>query len=297
MTAGLVYLSLRALLVRPILRLLKNMAAFTANPDNVDAVIAPSGRSDEIGMTEIQLSRMERILAQTLQKQKRLADLGLAVSKINHDLRNILASAQLFSDRLSVLDDPTVQRVVPKIMGALDRAVDYSQAVLSYGKAQESTPKKRLVRLHQLGEDLRDFLDIQESNMGVSNPVVYTNGVADDFEIYADSGQIFRILLNLCRNAVEVMQNVPDEALVRRLDLKAWNDGNESIIEISDTGPGVPAMTQKTLFMAFQGSRRKGGTGLGLAISAELVRAHGGTITLLDREPGAHFQIRLPRPS
>ena len=290
MTAGLVYVTLRALLVRPILRLLENMANFTSNPEDANAVIKPSGRKDEIGMTETQLSAMEMILARTLQKQRRLADLGLAVSKINHDLRNILASAQLFSDRLSVHDDPTVQRVAPKIMAALDRAVDYSGAVLSYGKAQEAPPQQRLLQLHQLGEELREFLDLSDDKK-----ISFINDIPSDLEIYADPGQLFRVMMNLCRNAVQVMQNETEESVIRRLKLSAHGDGAEQVIIVSDTGPGVPEMAKKTLFKAFQGSVRKGGTGLGLAIAAELVRAHGGTIQLLDRSPGAHFEIRLPQ--
>lgn len=290
MTAGLVYIALRSLLVRPILRLLTNMARFTSDPEDVNAVIKPSGRTDEIGMTEEQLSAMEMILAKTLQKQRRLADLGLAVSKINHDLRNILASAQLFSDRLSMLKDPTVQRVVPKIMGALDRAVDYSGAVMSYGKAQEAPPQKRLLMLNQVGEELRDFLDLRDGSK-----VTFINDVPAELEAYADPSQLFRVLMNLCRNAVQVMQNETEESVICRLELRATEEGNETVIEVSDTGPGVPERAKEALFKPFQGSVRSGGTGLGLAITAELVRAHGGTIRLLDRAPGAHFEVRLPR--
>lgn len=291
-TASLVYLSLRGLLVRPILRLLANMAHFTANPDNADAVVKPSGRRDEIGMIEQELARMEMILASTLHKQRRLADLGLAVSKINHDLRNILASAQLFSDRLSILQDPTVQRVVPKIMTALDRAVDYSRAVLSYGKAQEAPPQKRLINLWQLVEELRDFLDLD-----TEAKVTFSNQVPRDMEIWADPAQLFRILMNLSRNSLQVMQSESEASVICRLDIVATDGDKGTIIEVSDTGPGVPEMAKKSLFKAFQGSMRKGGTGLGLAISAELIRAHGGCIRLLDRTPGAHFEIFLPEAS
>nr|WP_321461754.1 HAMP domain-containing sensor histidine kinase [uncultured Cohaesibacter sp.] len=289
-TAGMVYLSLRALLVRPILGLLDNMARFTSNPEDTRSVIRPSQRRDEIGMIELQLGEMEAILAKTLHKQKRLADLGLAVSKINHDLRNIIASAQLFSDRLAMLDDPTVQRVVPKLMGTLDRAVDYSQAVMSYGKAQEAPPDKRLLKLFQLGEEMRDLLDLSESSR-----LTYSNHIPQDLEVYADPGQLFRVLMNLCRNSVDVMQASKEEAVICRLDLYAHIENDNTIIEISDTGPGVPEMARANLFRPFQGSLRQGGTGLGLAIAEEIVRAHGGSIRLLDRSPGAHFEIRLPR--
>ena len=290
MTAGLVYLSLRALLVRPILRLLDNMARFTTDPENRNAVIKPSQRRDEIGMIEMQLEDMEGILANTLHKQRRLADLGLAVSKINHDLRNIIASAQLFSDRLALLEDPTVQRVVPKLMGTLDRAVDYSRAVMDYGKAQEAPPDKRLLNLHQIGEEMRDLLDLSEGSR-----LTFSNHIPEDLEVYADPAQLYRVLMNLCRNSVDVMMSRNEEAVICRLDLFARVEEGRAIIEVSDTGPGVPPAARAHLFRPFQGSVRKGGTGLGLAIAAEIVRAHGGSIRLLDRSPGAHFEISLPR--
>ncbi|SNZ20037.1 ATP-binding protein [Cohaesibacter gelatinilyticus] len=292
-TATLVYLSLRGLLIRPILRMSRSMVRFSHNPDDVTAVIKPSGRQDEIGMTEQQLARMEMALARTLSKQKRLADLGLAVSKINHDLRNILASAQLFSDRLSMLEDPTVQRVVPKIMGALDRAVDYSRAVMSYGKAQEEPPEKRLLNLHKVADEVADFLDLSGKS-----EIAFSNAVPENLEVYADPGQLFRIMLNLCRNSVQVMKNedADSESVISRLEIFAEETGDKTDIVISDTGPGVPEQAKASLFKAFQGSVRKGGTGLGLAISAELVQAHGGSIALLERSPGAHFQICLPSP-
>ncbi|WP_316857958.1 HAMP domain-containing sensor histidine kinase [uncultured Cohaesibacter sp.] len=290
MTASLVYLSLRALLVRPILHLLDNMATFSSDPEDGGAVIRPSERRDEIGMTERRLAEMETILAQNLQRQRRLAELGMAVSKINHDLRNIIASAQLFSDRLALLEDPTVQRVVPKLMSALDRAVDYSRSVMSYGKAQEAPPDKRLLKLHQLGQEVHDFLGLPESAR-----IEFLNQVPQDFEIYADPGQLFRVLFNLCRNAADVMQLGAEMSVISRIELRAREENGKVVIEISDTGPGVPAAARKNLFRPFQGSARKGGTGLGLAISAEIIKAHGGSIRLLDRAPGAHFEIRLPK--
>ena len=70
---------------------------------------------------------MQRELASMLHQQSRLAALGLAVSKINHDLRNLLASAQLFSDQLSTSPDPKVQRFAPKLMRALERAIAFCQ--------------------------------------------------------------------------------------------------------------------------------------------------------------------------
>ncbi len=114
-----------------------------------------SGRRDELGDAEIRLAGMEEALSRALHQKQRLADLGLAVSKINHDLRNLLASAQLFLERLEHVPDPTVKRLAPKILATLDRAVGYTQAVMSYGKAQERAPQRRLLALKRVGETWR----------------------------------------------------------------------------------------------------------------------------------------------
>ncbi|MBL4785739.1 MAG: HAMP domain-containing histidine kinase [Cohaesibacteraceae bacterium] len=288
-TATAVYFSLRALLVRPIVRMSNNMAHFAEDPDDSTRIIKPSGRRDEVGLAEIRLAEMEGQIGDLFHQQKRLADLGLAVSKINHDLRNILASAQLFSDRLSMLKDPTVQRVVPKLIGALDRATAYSQAVMSYGKAQEAEPVRRLVALRALVEEVAEFLNLPEHDR-----ITWENKIPDDVELYADPEQLFRILMNVCRNASQVLENSKDATLVCKLAASIDRSDGWCRLVIEDTGPGVPVMVRDKLFMAFQASSSQGGTGLGLAISAELVKAHGGTIKLLDKQPGAHFEICLP---
>ena len=76
--------------------------------------------------------------------------------------------------------------------------------------------------------------------------------------------------------------------------LIARREGSVVVLEVSDTGPGVPEKARAHLFQAFQGSARSGGTGLGLAIAAELVRAHGGEIRLVPGTIGATFRIAIP---
>ena len=286
----LLYLSLNRLFVRPMRDLSQNMVAFSEAPDDPGKVITPSGRSDEIGVAEEQLADMQRELQATLSEQRHLADLGLAVSKINHDLRNMLASAQLFSDRLGSLPDPTVQRFAPKLIGALDRAISYCQTTLAYGRAREAAPARRLVALGRLVDEVADVLGL------VGHPVIsFENKVAVGLEIDVDPEQLFRVLVNLCRNAGQAMEVHADPAIVCRLTVTAARDGNAVRISVDDTGPGVPEQARAHLFQAFHGAVRPGGTGLGLAIAAELVRAHGGTIALAEKAgPGARFDIVIP---
>ncbi|MEE9314008.1 MAG: HAMP domain-containing sensor histidine kinase [Rhizobiaceae bacterium] len=291
-TGLVVFLALRQLLIRPMQRLSTAMTGFANDPEDPSLVIEPSGRHDEIGVAEEQLSAMQKQLRGTLTQQRHLADLGLAVSKINHDLRNILASASLFSDRLTELSDPLAQRLAPRLIRTIDRAVDYTSSVLSYGKAGEELPKRGLVRLHQLGQDVAETLSIDDA----TTEIEWTNAVTESFEVEADAEQLFRVLMNLARNAVQAMEAQKDEALIKRLSISAERNGKNVHIYVTDTGPGFPESARKNMFAAFHTSTRSGGTGLGLAIAAELVRAHGGTISLQASDaPGSQFEIILPQ--
>ncbi len=233
---------------------------------------------------------MQERLQKMLAEQKRLADLGLAVSKINHDMRNILASAQLLGDRLRGVRDPSVQAFAPKLVRALDRAVSYSEGVLNYGRTQEPPPSRRRLRLRQLVEEVEDLLGI-DPDTGIE----FVNAVDPSFEVDADSEQLFRVLMNLSRNAVQAMSGDGGSAVVRRLTVAAERKGSVSRILVSDTGPGLPQKARDNLFTAFRGAARSGGIGLGLAIAQELARAHGGSVELVE-STGGHtvFIVTIP---
>jgi signal transduction histidine kinase len=289
-TAALVYLSLHVLLVRPMRRMTANMVAFRADPENPARIIAASDRNDEIGTAERELAAMQLDLATLLQQKNHLAALGLAVSKINHDLRNLLSSAQLFSERLAKISDPHVQRFAPKLMRALERAIDFCQSTLSYGRVQEPPPDRRAIDLEPLVEDVRETLGLDPGT-----PVRWISAVERGLEVDADPDQLFRILLNLARNAVQALEGRdardPGRDQVR---ITGRREGAVAVIEVSDTGPGLPERARAHLFEAFQGSTRTGSVGLGLAIVAELVRAHGGEIRLVEGTIGATFRLSIP---
>lgn len=289
MTAVLVLISLRWLFVRPIRRLTDAMIDFAEDPEDESRIIRPSSRRDEFGEAERGLAAMQRQLVETMSQRRRLAELGLAVSKINHDLRNLLASASIFSERLSIVPDPTVQRFVPKLVRALDRAVRYTQGVLAYGRAREGPPQRRLVDFARLAADVGEVLGL-DNHPTIDFRVI----VAPGMEIDADPDQMFRVLMNLCRNSMEALESNANDAVVRRLAIAAERDEGIVRIVVSDTGPGVPEELRRSLFQPFQGSGRPGGTGLGLAIAAELVRAHGGALSLMPTTTGAAFEISIP---
>jgi signal transduction histidine kinase len=289
-TATLVFFALHYLLVRPMERITSNMIAFRADPENPARIIARSGRRDEIGTTEEELAAMQRELASMLHQKNRLAALGMAVSKINHDLRNLLASAQLFSDQLSTLPDPKVQRFAPKLMRALERAIAFCQSTLSYGAAQEPPPERRTVEVGPLVEEVHEAL-----GLGLDVPVRWIVAVERGLTVEADHDQLFRVLVNVARNALQALEARGARDPARdQIRITGRREGGVVVLEVSDTGPGVPDKVRSRLFQAFQGSARAGGTGLGLAIAAELVRAHGGEIRLVPGTIGATFRITIP---
>jgi signal transduction histidine kinase len=289
-TATLVYFALHYLFVRPMRRITANMTAFHQDPENPARVIATSGRQDEIGTAEHELAAMQRDLASMLHQKSRLAALGLAVSKINHDLRNLLSSAQLFSDRLSSLPDPHVQRFAPKLMRALERAIAFCQSTLSYGKAQEAPPDRRMVALEPLIEEVHETLGLVPDG-----PIRWITAVERGLSVDADPDQLFRVLLNLSRNAVQALESRSTADPARdQIRITGCREGTVAVIEVADTGPGVSENARTHLFEAFASSTRTGGTGLGLTIACELVRAHGGDIRLIEGTIGATFRITIP---
>jgi signal transduction histidine kinase len=290
LTAALVYLALHFLFVRPMRRLTASLVDFHENPESSARIIVPSQRSDEIGVAERELSDMQRDLVSMLHQKSRLAALGLAVSKINHDLRNLLASAQLISDQLASVPDPRVQRFAPKLVRSLERAIAFCQSTLSYGRAQEAAPDRRMIPIEPVVVEVRETAGLA-NEATISWITAIERGLAAD----ADPDQLFRVLLNLVRNAAQAMESNPNsDRSSMQIRVSGRREGAVAILEVSDTGPGVPQKTREHLFEAFQTSGRPGGSGLGLAIAAELVRAHGGHIQLVEGTIGATFRIVIP---
>jgi signal transduction histidine kinase len=290
LTVSLVYLALHYLFVRPMRRLTANLVGFHENPESAARIIVPSQRGDEIGIAERELSDMQRDLVSMLHQKSRLAALGLAVSKINHDLRNLLASSQLLSDQLGSVPDPRVQRFAPKLMRSLERAIAFCQSTLSYGRAQEAAPDRRMMLVEPVVAEVRE-----SAGLATEASITWINAIERGLTIDADPDQLFRVLLNLVRNAAQALETRPrSDASTLQIRITGRREGSVAILEVSDTGPGVPAKAREHLFEAFQTSGRPGGSGLGLAIAAELVRAHGGGIDLVEGTIGATFRIVIP---
>jgi signal transduction histidine kinase len=285
--AALVYFALNRLLVQPMMRLTRSMLTFSRNPEDPSGIIVPSARTDEIGTAERELAHMQQELLVMLQQKNRLAQLGLAVSKINHDLRNMLASAQLLSDRLGALPDPATQSFAPKLIASLDRAINLCNDTLRFGRAEEAPPRRELVQLADVLQEVAEGLGLPREG------IAWYAEVEPGLRVDADRDHLYRILNNLARNAVQAIEG--QGAGVRgEIRIIARREDVRVVIEVRDTGPGVSGKARANLFRAFRGGTRKGGSGLGLAIASELVAMHGGRLELAHSERGAAFRFDIP---
>lgn len=286
-TSTLIFFAIDRIMIGRIQRLTQSMLGFAADPADPGRILKPEQGADELSIASRELSAMQMELHETLKQQRTLAELGLAVSKINHDMRNILATAQLLSDRLSDVEDPMVKSFAPKLIRTLDRAVGYTGEVLAYGQMSATVPRRALMPLLPLALEVRDNLGLDGTG-----GIFFEEHIEPELKVDADGEQLFRVLHNLTRNAHQALLAEGAGGLIR---MRATRQGSMVIIRIEDTGPGLALKARENLFAAFRGAARAGGTGLGLAIARDLVTAHGGTIRLVDGEGrGTVFEFSIP---
>ncbi len=303
LTALFVYIWLARIIVDPVKDMSRNMMAFEADPESPRNILNPSARNDELGIAERSLAGLEARMQRLLSERRRLAALGAGVSKISHDLRNVLASAQLMSDRLAKSDDPRVRKLSPRLIAALDRAVALSRDTLKFARMEPSALNKQPTNLRALVDEVFD----DAARLDVD----FVNETPPDVRVAADPTHLYRAIFNIVKNAAEAIapqgaapdadqgpENVKGRIVVTAAvgkDDDAFADDRSLVIAIADDGPGLPPAARADLFEPFKGSQKPGGSGLGVAISAEIAKAHGGRLELSrSDETGATFELVLP---
>ncbi len=288
-TAVLLFAAVRVLMVRPIKAIVGHMQRYAAAPEDSRGLIRPSSVVIEMREAEEALQKLQTDLTQALRQRERLAQLGGAVAKVSHDLRNILTTAQLFIDRIETSDDPLVRRLAPKLVNSITRAVSLCENTLAFGRAEEPAPTLGMVRLLDVVQDVVEGERLADD----ANRITFDTAIMPLLNVRADKEQLYRVMLNLVRNA---RQAIAATGKPGTISIVADEDDDAWMITVSDTGPGLPPRAVEHLFIPFQGAARKGGSGLGLTISAELVRGHGGKLTLKQSTPeGTAFEICLPK--
>lgn len=293
-TACLVFFTLQWLIVRPLRRMTRQIGRFREHPEAATATPVVD-RSDEIGVAERELLVMQDELRMALRQKTRLAALGAAMTKVNHDLRNTLATAVLASDALAAIKDPEVQRVTPRLMKAVDRAVRLCSQTLNFAREVEPPFRPSRFELRTMIDDVfqavqgagfDDFGDPlpEDPSRPAFTPV---NDVPAGFMMTADRDQVIRAVQNLVDNAGQVGAT--------RVAVSARETGECVRILVADDGPGVPEDARRHLFEPFAGSAREGGTGLGLVIVKDVAQAHRGFVSLIETGPkGTTFELGLP---
>lgn len=282
-TAALVYAALQWLSVRPLRRLTASMIAFQKDPQDPRRVITPEVRDDEVGTAEQALADMQQRLRALLLEKERLAGVGFAVIKISHDLKNILTTAQLESDRLENAPniDPDIKLITSGIVHAIDRAVKLSTNMIRFAREGLPEVRKQQLALLAILTDLRTAL--QPVLPGASIVV----NVPAEVMFSGDPELLQRALENLIRNAAE--------GGATQITLTYERISADDALIVTDNGTALPKKAIDHLFVPFLGSVKSGGTGLGLPIAREALRVQGGDIVLRSTTAGVTiFAVLLP---
>jgi signal transduction histidine kinase len=281
-TAALVFLSLRWLMVRPMQQITSSLVSFRRNPGDYSSDVSANGRTDEIGIALDELTSMKAGLRSALRQRTRLAALGTAVNKINHDLRNMLATATLISDRLAESEDENVRRITPPLIRAIDRAVRLCSQTINFTRDAQALEIGEFL----LSDLLRDVeADVQAGQLEPFS-IDYPGLAAETLR--ADREQLFRVFSNLANNAAAA--GASTLAVTREPATDRFR------LSLRDDGPGIPEGLQNQLFQPFHASTKKDGAGLGLAIARDIAQAHGGSLTLASsNSQGTEFHLDLPR--
>ncbi len=285
-TAALLYLALRWLVVRPLQDLSADMTAFRRAPEGPGTERPPTRRNDEIGTVDREFQNLQRELRASLRQKSRLAEVGAASNKINHDLRNMLSTARLLSDRLARSDDERTRALAPTILNTIDRAARLASDALEYVR-DHPTPRMEAFDLSDLVDEVGVALQEAGEDRDPNLLRDWRDEIVGECRVTADRDLLYRVMVNLGRNAFDAGAT---EVVVR-----ARSRGGLMSIDIADNGPGVPPVVASQLFRPFTTGGRSSGTGRGLAIARDLVRAHGGDIALMETsDHGSTFRFTLP---
>ena len=248
----------------------------------------PYGHSDEIRKVLVALETMQRTVSSALRQRKRLADLGEAVAKISHDLRNSLSAAQILSDGLADSNDPHVRDAAPRLERAIQRSITLAEATLKYGRSETPLPNLRSLAFKPALDEA-----VAEGTAGWPG-VQFRVVCGEDVQVMADDDHLHRIITNLVRNAAKAITSRPAGSDTGLVVAEARRSGNQIKLTIGDNGPGVPKAVLAKLFQPFSKAGSDGGTGLGLAIARELARGMGGDLELVaSSSAGSTFSLTL----
>lgn len=243
---------------------------------------AQDPQSRELKALRVEIAQLKTALGEDAFRLRRLAELGTAQAKLNHDLRNIMASALMVADRLSGSEDPKVGRSGKIIVAALEQASALIATTLDF--ATEKEPVLTLSRF-----PLADLIEELTAEINPQFPhVLIESRLAADVAIEADHAQMLRAFGHLLRTAAK--------AQAKTIIITAEQSPEQLRVILRDDGRPFRDPNIANPMSAFSGAFRYGSSGLGLVIARELIEAHGGRVALLaeSNAEATVMEITLP---
>jgi signal transduction histidine kinase len=245
-----------------------------------------------LGAVALQNSRLySRVFTseESLRKNERLTTLGLLAAEIAHEIRNPLTVLKLLMGGLGVdFAEGDPRRTDMRVIGEkLDQLESIVTRVLNFAKAPSSLHSR-----HQVADIIADTLVLVRLKLAQSNIRVAFEPPAQPVVIEGHKGQLQQVLLNLMINSMQAMPY--GGAITIKLSQEARESGGSAVIEVADTGTGIPDAIRDRIFDSFL-SGRPDGTGLGLAIAKRVLLGHNGDLRLVRSSPaGTAIQVSLP---
>jgi signal transduction histidine kinase len=252
---------------------------------------------DEVGMLIEKFNHMEDQLAQReleieeknqeLLRAKKLVSIGTMAAGVAHELNNplnnIYISAQVLSKAAGTNIPSDAKEVIGDIIGQTARVKRIVGDLLEFARGKEPRPGKT-----DLNGLIKRGYDSTKAVADTEKVTFRLEPLSGELEVFVDPGQMERVFINLFANAVEAMSGEGELTVTTKAD-----DGFVRI-DVSDTGPGIRDEEQERVFDPFYTTKEKG-TGLGLAIAFNIVKKHGGDISVKSCQGrGSCFKIKLP---
>jgi two-component system NtrC family sensor kinase len=231
----------------------------------------------------------EREMRTRLMEADRLAAVGELVAGVAHEVNNPLSTISAFS-QLMLRDEglsESQREGLDVIKSETIRASQVVKDLLSFSR--RSAPHRELVDVNDV---IERTLRLRGYQMKSSCVTVETELCPELPNVAGDARQLQQVFLNLVVNAVQAMTPMGGGTL----RLMTRDDAGRVVMDVRDTGPGIPAWAKARIFEPFVMTKDEGeGTGLGLSVSYGIIAAHGGTIEAIDSSSeGTTMRVTLP---
>jgi K+-sensing histidine kinase KdpD len=234
------------------------------------------------------VSTAVRLFRASVQRERgqRLGTIGRLLSQVIHDFKTPMTVISGHVQMMTTADNPEVRAEHARdVLRQLGLLTAMQREVLDFARGERRIFVRR-VYLNRFFDEIKQ----QIAHYAEGHPVSIEFDIDTKVTARFDETRVARAVQNLARNAVEAMA---DKGGVLRI--YARMDGEDLLIGVSDTGPGIPEEIHGRMFQSFVTAGKQGGTGLGLAIVKKIVQEHKGTVDVRSTPQGATFELRLPQ--